>query len=36
MHLLAQETGNALEVYTNDQDDLWTTEDNEKLQLQTA
>ena len=22
MHLLAQETGNALKVYTNDQDDL--------------
>ena len=22
MHLLAQETGNALEVYTNDQNDL--------------
>ena len=22
MHLLAQKTGNALEVYTNDQDDL--------------
>ena len=36
MHLLAQETGNALKVYTNDQDDLQTTEDNEKLQSQTA
>ena len=36
MHHLAQETGNALKVYTNNQDDLQTTEDNEKLQLQTA